>query len=65
MKKKKRSDSSMSPELLLQELEGLGEKMGLIIRYENGDFSDSSCRLKEDKLLFVHKKIPTEKKVRV
>ena len=55
----------MSQELLLQELEGLSARMGLVVRYENGNFSDSFCRLKEDKFLFIHKKIPTEKKVRV
>jgi len=55
----------MRPELLLQELEALCEKLGVTIRYEEGNFSDGYCRLKDDKLLIVHKKIPTAKKVQV
>ncbi|MCP4723717.1 MAG: hypothetical protein GY863_01710 [bacterium] len=54
----------MENPLLLQELENLATKLDITVRYEEGDFRTGICRVKDEQLLLVNKKLPEEQKIR-
>ena len=53
----------MNDEVILQELENIFSKLGITIRYERGNFVGGLCRLKEDKIVILNKKLPVKKKI--
>ena len=55
----------MKSEQILVELENLSEKLGLIVRYEKGDFQGDLCIIKEDGIIIVQKKASLDKKIAV
>ena len=55
----------MKSEQILVELENLSEKLGLIVRYERGDFQGDLCIIKEDGIIIVQKKASLDKKIAV
>ena len=55
----------MKPEQLREELESLSDKLGITVRYEQGDFKGGICQVKEETLLIVPKRLPLEKQVQL
>ncbi len=55
----------MQSEQILVELENLSEKLGLIVRYEKGDFQGDLCIIKEEGIIIVQKKASLDKKIAV
>ena len=55
----------MKHEDIITELEQLAEQMGVVIRYEKGDFDGGYCILKEARILVVNKKLAPPKKASV
>jgi len=55
----------MKSEQILVELENLSEKLGLVVRYEKGDFQGDLCIIKEDGIIIVQKKASLDKKIAV
>jgi len=54
----------MRREQLLQELEGLAEKIGIEIRYEKmGTISGGLCRINEGRIILINKHLSTASKV--
>jgi hypothetical protein len=53
----------MEKEVILQELENICEKLGVKLRYENGDFVGGLCRISEEKFIIVNKKLAIDKKI--
>ncbi|MFC1564131.1 hypothetical protein ACFL6G_04300 [candidate division KSB1 bacterium] len=53
----------MENTLLLQELENLAAKLDITVRYEDGDFRTGICRVKDEQLLLVNKKLSNEQKI--
>lgn len=53
----------MNDEVILQELENIFGKLGITIRYERGNFVGGLCRLKEDKIVILNRKLPVKKKI--
>lgn len=53
----------MNDEVILQELENIFDKLGITIRYERGNFVGGLCRLKEDKIVILNRKLPVKKKI--
>ena len=53
----------MNDEVVLQELENIFDKLGITIRYERGNFVGGLCRLKEDKIVILNRKLPVKKKI--
>lgn len=50
---------------ILQELEGLAEKLNARVRYETGDFKGGLCRVNDEHVIIIPKKIPEELKVSI
>ena len=55
----------MNEESVLQELENISTKLGVIVRYELGDFIGGLCRIDNAKFIIVNKKLPISKKINV
>ena len=55
----------MNDEVILQEIENVFSKLGITIRYERGDFIGGLCRLKEDKIVILNRKLPVKKKIQL
>ena len=55
----------MNEESVLQELENISTKLGVIVRYELGDFVGGLCRIDNAKFIIVNKKLPLSKKINV
>jgi len=55
----------MNDEIILQELENICCKLGLNLRYEVGDFIGGLCRIDEEKLIIINKKLPIDKKIKL
>ncbi|GAG18134.1 unnamed protein product, partial [marine sediment metagenome] len=53
----------MEISVLLQELENLATRLDIAVRYEDGDFNGGLCRIKDEQVIFVNKKLSPEKKV--
>lgn len=53
----------MNDDVILQELENIFEKLGITIRYEKGNFVGGLCRIKEDKIVILNKKLHIKKKI--
>jgi len=53
-----------NPELL-QELEKLAERLDISVRYENGEFRGGLCRVKDEQVIIIHKKIGDERKISI
>ncbi len=53
----------MESSVLLQELENLAERLNVTVRYEEGDFKGGLCRVKDEQLLIINKKLPDERKI--
>lgn len=55
----------MNDEIILQELENICGKLGLNLRYEEGDFIGGLCRIDEEKLIIINKKLPINRKIKL
>ena len=55
----------MNDEIILQELENICCKLGLTLRYEEGDFIGGLCRIDDEKLIIINKKLPIDKKIKL
>ena len=55
----------MKSEKILEELETLAEKLGLVLRYERGDFQGDLCFIDDDGVIIIQKKAIIEKKIAV
>ncbi len=55
----------MNNEIILQELENICGKLGLNLRYEVGDFIGGLCRIDEEKLIIINKKLPINRKIKL
>lgn len=55
----------MNDEIILQELENICCKLGLNLRYEVGDFIGGLCRIDEEQLIIINKKLPIDKKIKL
>jgi len=55
----------MNNEIILQELENICCKLGLNLRYEVGDFIGGLCRIDEEQLIIINKKLPIDKKIKL
>ena len=55
----------MKSEKILEELEILAEKLGLVVRYERGDFQGDLCFIDDDGVIIIQKKAMIEKKLAV
>jgi len=55
----------MTEESVLQELENISAKLGVVVRYELGDFTGGLCRIDNAKFIIVNKKLPISKKISV
>lgn len=55
----------MKQEQLLEELELLSEKLGITIRYENGDFKGGQCQVKEKQYIIIPKRLPIERQIQI
>ncbi len=51
------------PEAILEELENFVRGLGLILRYERGDFEGGYCVLKEQKMIVINKLANTQKRI--
>ncbi len=51
------------PEAILEELENFVRGLGLIPRYERGDFEGGYCVLKEQKMIVINKLANTQKRI--
>ena len=52
----------MKQEELLVELEQLAQQLGVVVRYEKGDFEGGYCILKADRMLLINKRLMANKK---
>jgi hypothetical protein len=52
----------MKQEELLSELEHLAQQLGVVVRYEKGDFEGGYCILKADRMLLINKRLMPNKK---
>ena len=64
-KKKQPSRFDLEQSALLQQLVELAEKLGYGVRMEEGQFQGGSCRMREDRLLIVNRKLPPDSKVKI
>ena len=55
----------MKHEELVTELEQLAAQLGLVVRYEKGDFEGGYCILKTDRILLINKRLMPNKKTSV
>lgn len=55
----------MKHEQLLTELEQLAEQLGVVVRYEKGDFEGGYCILKADRILLINRKLLPNRKASV
>jgi hypothetical protein len=55
----------MKHEELIEELHQVAEQLGIVVRYEKGDFEGGYCVLKEERLLLVNKRLAPNKKASV
>jgi len=55
----------MNDEIILQELENICCKLGLTLRYEEGDFIGGVCRVEDEKFIIINKKLPINKKIKL
>jgi len=55
----------MTPEELLTELELVAQDMGVLLRYEKGDFEGGYCLLREERIIVVNRKLSPNKKASV
>jgi len=55
----------MNDGIILQELENICCKLGLNLRYEVGDFIGGLCRIDEEKLIIINKKLPINRKIKL
>ena len=55
----------MNDEIILQELENICCKLGLTLRYEEGDFIGGLCRIDDEKFIIINKKLPINKKIKL
>jgi murein endopeptidase len=53
----------MTKENMLDELKEVCVQLGYRLRFENGDFQGGACILRDEKMLVVNKRLPTERKV--
>ena len=64
-KQKQTSRFDLEQSALLQQLVELAEKLGYGVRMEEGQFQGGSCRIREDRLLIVNKKLTPDIKVKI
>ncbi len=55
----------MKHEEIIDELQQLAGQMGIVIRYEKGDFDGGYCILKEARILVVNKRLAPNRKAAV
>lgn len=55
----------MKQEQLLEELELLCEKLGITVRFENGDFKGGQCQVKEKQFIIIPKRLPLERQIQI
>ena len=53
----------MDDQKLLQELENLSARLGIAVRYDEGDFKSGMCRIKSERIIIIQKKLTVERKV--
>jgi len=53
----------MDDQQLLQELENLAARLGIAVRYDEGDFKGGLCRIKSDRIIIIQKRLTVEGKV--
>ena len=55
--------SAMDNQQVLQELEQIAARLGVTVRYEEGDFNGGLCRIKSDRVIIINKKYSEEKRI--
>ena len=55
----------MNNEIILQELENITNKLGVTIRYEDGDFIGGMCRINDEKFVIVNKRLLVNNKIKI
>ncbi len=55
----------MKHEQIIEELQQVATQMGVLIRYEKGDFEGGYCILKEKKMLLVNRRLMPSRKASV
>ncbi|MBM2839592.1 MAG: hypothetical protein HW412_120 [Bacteroidetes bacterium] len=55
----------MKHEDLIAELEQLATQLGIVVRYEKGDFEGGYCILKTERILLINKRLMPNKKASV
>ncbi len=55
----------MTDEILLQELETIFTKLGLTVRFEKGNFKGGVCRVYENNVMIVNKKLPVKQQIQI
>ena len=53
----------MEEKQLLEELEKVATRFAITVRYEDGDFIGGLCRLKNENIIIINKKLTTEKRI--
>ncbi|MCH7827507.1 MAG: hypothetical protein IIC75_05995, partial [Bacteroidetes bacterium] len=52
-------------EIILQELKDLAHQLGVVVRFEKGDFKGGYCLLKESKIIVINKMANYQRKVMI
>lgn len=52
-------------ELLINELKEIANKLGVVVRFEKGDFKGGYCVVKENKIIIINKFATTQKKAAI
>ncbi|MCS7053049.1 MAG: hypothetical protein NZM09_04880 [Ignavibacterium sp.] len=52
-------------ELFINELKEIANQLGVIVRFEKGDFKGGYCIVKENKIIIINKFAPTQKKATI
>jgi len=55
----------MKKEDIIETLENLVRNSGIQLRYDKGDFVGGFCRLKEQKLIIINRKLSTDRKIEI
>ncbi len=53
----------MTRDQILEELKELCDQLGYRLRIENGDFQGGACVLKDERMLLINKRLPSERKI--
>ena len=55
----------MDPEKVYQQMQDLASRQGIRVRFEKGDFEGGFCVLKDERIVVINKKLPSNRKLSV